>query len=240
MSEIIELENVSKVFKSDAGEFHALKPLDLSIEAGEYIALIGQSGSGKSTLLNLISGIDHPSTGSIRVKDTNLEQMNESQLARFRGSNVGIVFQFFQLIPTLTAVENVVLAMDLVNSTNKATRQQRALALLDQMGMAKHANKLPACLSGGEQQRVAIARALANDPPILVADEPTGNLDSVNSELISSLFGHCVAEGRTVLVATHERTDLDKYGRVLRLSDGEMVDSKAQASIDPIREVAHV
>ncbi|WP_428267870.1 ABC transporter ATP-binding protein [Haliangium sp.] len=211
---------MSKTFETAAEPFQALEPVDLRIAAGDYIGVIGKSGSGKSTLLHLICGIEHPSTGRVRLFDTELGGMNESRLARFRGTHVGIVFQFFQLMPTLSALENVILAMDLVGTVPRVERRGRALDLLEQMGVARHGNKLPARLSGGEQQRVAIARALANDPPLLLADEPTGNLDSNNGERVEELFGQCVAEGRAVVVATHERDGLDKYSRLLSITDG--------------------
>jgi putative ABC transport system ATP-binding protein len=181
-------------------------------------------------LLHLISGIDRPSCGSVRVDGTDLGKLSESALSRFRGRSIGIVFQFFELIPTLTALENILLAMDLVNVLPAAQRRARALTLLDQMGIVAHARKLPSRLSGGEQQRVAIARALANDPPILVADEPCGNLDSVNGELVTALFAQCAADGRTVVVATHERTGLERYDRVLRIVDGEFESEVARSA----------
>jgi putative ABC transport system ATP-binding protein len=182
--------------------------------------VIGPSGSGKSTLLNLIAGIDKPSSGQVRVAGQEVSRMKESRLAAFRGRQIGIVFQFFQLIPTLTVLENVLLAMDLVRVIPAAKRRARSLHLLAQVGVENHKDKLPSKLSGGEQQRVAIARALANDPPILVADEPTGNLDSKNSEIISGIFHDCAADGRTVLVATHETKNQGQYSRLVNLADG--------------------
>ncbi len=220
MPPIIELRAAGKSFGHGHARASALHPTTLTIDAGAHVAVTGASGSGKSTLLNLITGIDRPSEGSITVDGTDLGTLSEAALARFRGARIGIVFQFFELIPTLTALENVVLAMEFVGVVPKEARRGRALALLSRVGLADHAGKPPARLSGGEQQRVAIARALANDPPILVADEPTGNLDRRNAELVAGLFGQCAAEGRTVIIATHERGDLSRYGRMIRLEDG--------------------
>jgi len=227
MKQIIRLKQAGRAYRRGALSTVALHPHDIDIAAGGYVAVIGASGSGKSTLLNLIAGIDRPTSGSVEVDGEDLGGMSESRLAVFRGRKIGIVFQFFELIQTLTALENILLAMDLVGSLPKAERRGRAMALLDSMGLADHAHKLPSRLSGGEQQRVAIARALANDPPILIADEPTGNLDRRNSEFISTIFGHCAAEGRTVIVATHEVGDLSRYSRILRVADGR-IDAQAR------------
>jgi len=226
----IELSEASKTYVGGARRFTALEPVDLTIGEGEHVALTGRSGSGKSTLLHLMGGIDRPSGGRVCLFGTDLGSLGESALARLRGERVGFVFQFFQLIPTLTALENVVLAMDLVGRIPRADRRPRASELLERMGVAAHAGKLPAQLSGGEQQRVAIARALANDPPVLLADEPTGNLDSQNGELVHRIFGQCAAEGRTVIVATHERDGLGRYSRVLELTDGALREANGHAA----------
>ncbi len=228
MPTVVALESVSKSYTTGAGRFDALLPLDLNLDAGEFVGLVGPSGSGKSTLLNLLSGIDHPSGGQVTVAGQTLYDLSESRLADFRGQNIGIVFQFFQLVPTLTVLENLILAMDLVGSIPKGSRRIRALDLLEQMGVRRHKDKLPAKLSGGEQQRVAIARALANDPQILIADEPTGNLDSENSDMISQLFEDCANDGRLVVVATHETRGLDRFSRVVALADG-MVEKDEQS-----------
>ncbi len=220
MATAVSLQNVSKIYHTGAGRFDALRPLDLGFVAGEFVAVTGPSGSGKSTLLNLISGIDHPSGGAVNVAGLDIYSLSESKLASFRGRNIGFVFQFFQLIPTLTVLENIVLAMDLVGTIPKKDRRQRALDLLEQMGVKRHKDKLPSKLSGGEQQRVAIARALANDPPILIADEPTGNLDSENSDRIMQLFAQCARDGRLVVIATHETHDLSSFSRRIALADG--------------------
>lgn len=217
---MIELRGVSKTYPGAGEGFTALKGIDLRISSGEYVAIVGKSGSGKSTLLNMLTGIDHPSTGQVVVNGTDVHTLDESDLARWRGRNIGIVFQFFQLIPTLTVIENVLLAMDFVNAIPASHRQPRAEMLLDGVGIGEHRHKLPSALSGGEQQRAAIARALANDPPILVADEPTGNLDSHTAMHVQNLFTKLVEEGKTVIVVTHETTPGTRFGRVVTLSDG--------------------
>jgi putative ABC transport system ATP-binding protein len=226
MSNFIQLKQVSKWFELTAGRFNALKDIDFVIEKGEYVAVTGKSGSGKSTLLNMLTGIDHPSEGAVIINATEVQTLNESALATWRGKNIGIVFQFFQLIPTLTIFENILLAMDFVNVIPKKEREKRAEMLLNQIGIGQQKNKLPAALSGGEQQRAAIARALANDPPILVADEPTGNLDSKTTEIIFNLFLELVKTGKTVIVVTHEKTLNSDYDRIITLGDGVVIDDK--------------
>ena len=221
---MITLQSVTKVFQTKESEFAALKNIDLSIEKGQYVAIVGKSGSGKSTLLNMIAGIDHPTNGSVELNGEQIDRMNESRLAQWRGRNIGIVFQFFQLIPTLTVIENILLAMEFVDVVPKAERVQRAKRLLEQMDIPEQANKMPASLSGGQQQRVAIARALANDPPIIIADEPTGNLDSRTSEAINGLLKSLSVSGKTVVVVTHEKDVVSQYDRTITLSDGEIVD----------------
>ena len=220
MSDFIQLQQVSKWFESAAGRFDALKNVDLSIGQGEYVAIVGKSGSGKSTLLNMLTGIDHPSRGAVTINARAIHTLDESRLATWRGANIGIVFQFFQLIPTLSILENLLLAMDFVNVIPRKERKQRAIALLAQVGIEQHAAKLPAALSGGEQQRAAIARALANDAPILVADEPTGNLDSKTAETIQALFVDLIGRGKTVIVVTHENVSAIQYDRIVSLNDG--------------------
>src|SRR5690242_10187489 len=177
------LLNVVKAYPMGDREYVALRGINLALYAGEFTAIVGPSGSGKSTILNMITGIDRPTTGQVLMAGRPLHLMSENELAQWRGANIGIVFQFFQLLPTLTALENVMLPMDFVD-TYRGARRQRALSLLSRVGLSSHANHLPSELSGGEQQRVAIARALANDPPIIIADEPTGNLDSATGQLI--------------------------------------------------------
>lgn len=222
MTNIIELEQVTKSFTQGERTFTALKNVNLTIKKGDYVAVVGKSGSGKSTMLNLITGIDHPTNGNVMVNGTGIHDLDESELARWRGKNIGIVFQFFQLIPTLTIIENILLAMEFVNTISKNERRKRALSLLEMVAILDHRDKFPAALSGGEQQRAAIARALANDPDILVADEPTGNLDSITAASVRDIFTNLVAEGKTVIVVTHENVDQQKFDQVISLRDGEI------------------
>jgi putative ABC transport system ATP-binding protein len=225
----VVLDGISRTYDTGAGRIEALKALNAKLSRGEFVGLIGPSGSGKSTLLNLIGGIDRPSSGRVAVDDEILGDLSETRLAGFRGANIGIVFQFFQLVPTLTVLENLRIAMDLVGVVPARERNQRSLALLDQVGVLRHKGKLPSRLSGGEQQRVAVARALANDPAIVVADEPTGNLDRENSDRLMDLFGNCAAQGRLVVVATHDRGQLDRFSRVLTLTDGALISDEEVA-----------
>jgi len=221
---LINLHQVSKTYQTAAGAFTALHAIDLQVQAGEFVAVVGRSGSGKTTLLNLLAGIDRPTSGSLSVAGTALPPLSESQLAEWRGRTVGLVFQFFQLLPTLTVLENVLLPMEFVRTgaIPMAERKPKALALLERVGIADQAHKLPANLSGGQQQRAAIARALANDPPILMADEPTGNLDEHTKNDVLALFGRLNADGRTIIVITHER-DISRYAaRQVTLVDGHI------------------
>ena len=219
---MISLHQVTKTYETPAGKFAALKDIDLEIGPGQFVGIVGKSGSGKSTLLNMVAGIDRPSTGSVAVAGTEIQTMSENKLAAWRGRNVGFVFQFFQLLPTLTAAENVMLPMDFSKSVPLRERRKRALALLERVGVALQADKLPATLSGGEQQRVAIARALANEPPLVLADEPTGNLDSVTATAILDLFRFMANEGTTVVIATHEADIARVIDRRIEISDGEI------------------
>ncbi|MBN8822048.1 MULTISPECIES: ABC transporter ATP-binding protein [unclassified Spirosoma] len=217
---VIELIGVTKSFTLASGTFQALKQVSLSIPASQLIAITGKSGSGKSTLLNLITGIDKPTTGSITVNDVRIDKLSESALASWRGRNIGVVFQFFQLLPTLTILENVMLPMEFCDRYPKAERKNRALQLLEQVDIRDQANKFPAALSGGQQQRAAIARALANDPPIIVADEPTGNLDSQTASAIFQLFAKLAQAGKTVIVVTHEKEFSAWFKHTIAISDG--------------------
>jgi len=226
---MIELHNVSKIYQGVGSACTALNCITHRFSAGEFAAIVGKSGSGKSTLLNMLTGIDHPSTGTVVINGTEVHTLNESDLASWRGRNIGIVFQFFQLIPTLTVIENILLAMDLVSVIPKSKRQARAENLLKQVGIDRHADQLPAALSGGEQQRAAIARALANDPPILVADEPTGNLDSVTSEVILKLLRELADSGKTVIVVTHDPSASARFERLVTLKDGRIESDQAKA-----------
>ena len=223
VSVMISLAHVTKNYGTLAGEYPALCGVDLEIAQGEFVAIVGKSGSGKSTLLNLIAGIDRPSSGSLMVNRTNLAELKEDRLAAWRGKNIGLVFQFFQLMPTLTVAENVMLPMDFVASIAPRQRRTRALELLERVDIARHADKLPATLSGGEQQRAAIARAMANDPPVLLADEPTGNLDSHTGAAIFELFASLARSDKTVLFVTHERDFAAKVSRIVELTDGALV-----------------
>ncbi len=233
---LIELQQVVKTYQVAAGTFTALKGIDLLVNPGEFVAVIGKSGSGKSTLVNMITGIDRPTSGRLLVGDTAVHTLNEGQVAVWRGLNVGVVFQFFQLLPTLTVVENVMLPMDFCNVYAMREREERALHLLEQVDMVDHAYKLPSAVSGGQQQRVAIARALANDPPIVVADEPTGNLDSVTSESIFKLFEDLIAGGKTILMVTHDLDLARRATRTILLVDGEIADGHGlHAEIETMR-----
>jgi putative ABC transport system ATP-binding protein len=219
---IIHLDQVVKAYHNGAGQVTVLKGVSLEVKPGEAVGVVGPSGSGKSTLINMIAGIDHPTSGQVIVVGQPVHRLNENQLARWRGRNVGVIFQFFQLLPTLSVVENVMLPMDFCNVYHTRERQARAMALLDQMGLAEHAHKLPNALSGGQQQRAAIARALANDPPLLVADEPSGNLDSKTAEGVFALFEQLVNAGKTLLVVTHDRSLAGRLPRVIELCDGNI------------------
>jgi putative ABC transport system ATP-binding protein len=223
-SHLIDLRSVVKEYESAAGTFRALKGVDMQVDKGEFVAVVGKSGSGKSTLINMITGIDRPSSGEVLVGDTAVHTLREGQLAQWRGRHLGVVFQFFQLLPTLTVIENVMLPMDFCNMYSRRGRQERAMHLLEIVGMEEHANKMPSATSGGQQQRVAIARALANDPPILVADEPTGNLDSHTADAIFQLFTDLVVqENKTILMVTHDTDLVQRVTRAIIVQDGELV-----------------
>jgi putative ABC transport system ATP-binding protein len=219
----IELRGVTKDYQTQAGSFTALRGIDLTVQPGEFVAVVGKSGSGKSTLLNLLAGIDRPTAGEVIVNGVPIHTLSEDQVSIWRGRNIGVVFQFFQLLPTLTVEENLLLAMDFCGAIPSTQRESRANELLELVGVTDQAEKLPSALSGGQQQRAAIARALANDPPVLVADEPTGNLDSVNTDLVMGLFQQFAQNGKTVLMVTHEREINQYVTRSIRLADGQVV-----------------
>lgn len=231
---MISLRGITKAYETDAGPFWALRGIDLQVYPGEFVSVVGKSGSGKSTLINMFTGIDHPTSGEAVVAQTHIRQLDEGRMAEWRGRHMGIVFQFFQLLPTLTIAENVMLPMDLCQMYDPAERYQRALHILDQVGVADSAAKFPAEVSGGHQQRAAIARALANDPPILVADEPTGNLDSSTADSIFRLFESLVDEGKTVLMVTHDAELAGRVPRTLTLADGLIVDEEIRVTAAPV------
>lgn len=217
---LIEVKAVTKAYRTPAGSFVALRDVDFAANKGEFVALVGKSGSGKSTLLNMLGGIDRPTEGSVVVDGTAIEAMGENALALWRGRKVGLVFQFFQLLPTLTVIENVMLPMDFSGSIPPTERRPRALSLLDQVGVSSQADKLPSSLSGGQAQRVAIARALANRPAVILADEPTGNLDSATAGSVLELLRGLANEGATVVIATHERDIGKLVDRKVEIVDG--------------------
>ena len=226
---LIEMRDVVKIYATAAGEFTALKGINMQVGRGEFVGIVGKSGAGKSTLLNMLTGVDHLSSGEVifhaNGSPVSLHQMSEDKIAFWRGHNLGVVFQSFQLLPMLTLVENITLPMDLCGKFNPKQSRERALELLRLVEIEDHANKLPAHISGGQQQRVAIARALANDPPVLVADEPTGSLDSVTAEHVFEVFEHLVSDlGKTIVMVTHDQSLAPRFTRTLRLADGELVD----------------
>jgi ABC-type lipoprotein export system ATPase subunit len=219
---LVSLENVEKVFKTKAGPFKALRGIDLEVKGGEFVGIVGPSGSGKSTLINIITGIDRPTTGEVRVAGERLTKMNENKVAKWRGRNVGVVFQFFQLLPTLTVVENVMMPMH-YTGTYKGQRKERAMELLELVDVPDIANKYPSQVSGGQQQRAAIARALVNDPKLLVGDEPTGNLDTVSAGMVFGLFEELVEQGKTIIMVTHDWELAGMIPRVEEVRDGRIV-----------------
>jgi len=228
---LIDLRGVVKRYETPAGPFTALRDVDLNIESAQFVAIVGKSGSGKSTLLNMITGIDRPSEGEVIIGGTPVHTLSEAQMASWRGRELGIVFQFFQLLPTLTVLQNVILPMEFANLFTPRERQERALGLLDRVGLMDQANKMPSALSGGQQQRVAIARALANDPPILVADEPTGNLDTRTANAMLDLFGALTAEGKTIVMVTHDDDLARRADRAFTVADGQVFEGEQAADL---------
>jgi putative ABC transport system ATP-binding protein len=224
---LIEMRDVVKVYSTAAGEFDALKGINLQVGAGEFVGIVGKSGAGKSTLLNMITGVDDLTSGEVLVNSNgsavSVHKMSEDQIALWRGKTMGVVFQSFQLLPMLTLVENITLPMDLCGNFNPKQSRARALELLRLVEIEEHADKLPAYISGGQQQRVAIARALANDPPVLIADEPTGSLDSVTADHIFDVFEHLVDDqGKTIVMVTHDQSLASRFSRTMRITDGEL------------------
>jgi putative ABC transport system ATP-binding protein len=220
--QLIDLQNIVKTYTAGEDYITVLDGISLSVQPGEFVSVIGPSGSGKSTLLNMVTGIDRPTSGEVFVGGQAVHKLNQNQLADWRGRYIGVIFQFFQLLPTLTIMENVLLPMDFCNMYRQRERKQRAMHLLEQVGIAEQARKLPSELSGGQQQRAAIARALANDPPLIVADEPTGNLDSVTTEGVFALFEQFVHQGKTAVVVTHDKGISARTSRTIQLLDGHL------------------
>lgn len=220
---IIKIESVSKIYQTQAGEFPALKNITAHFSSGEFVSVVGKSGSGKSTLANMLTGIDHPTRGTVDISGMRIHDINESEMSIWRGKNLGIVFQFFQLLPMLSILENIMLPMDFADRYPFKDRADRALELLELVGLQKVADMLPGAISGGQQQSAAIARALANDPPILIADEPTGNLDTHTASQVFDIFAQLSESGKTIIMVTHDPLLAIRCGRVMLLSDGELV-----------------
>lgn len=218
----IEISNVFKSYATEAGEVSVLKDISFVVRPGELVGVVGPSGSGKSTLLNIVTGIDRPTRGDVKVGGDTISGMNENDMARWRRRQVGVIFQFFQLLPTLTVLENITLPMDFGRRYDRSNRIKRAMYLLEMVGIADQANKLPGKLSGGQQQRAAIARALANDPPLIVADEPTGNLDSVTALAVFELFQQLANQGKTLFIITHDLELSARISRVFTMRDGHI------------------
>jgi len=222
---LIGLRSVTKAYRTPAGPLFALQGVDLQVRRGECVAVVGKSGAGKSTLINMITGIDRPTSGAVEVGDRLIHQMSEDEVAAWRGRHVGVVFQFFQLLPMLSCAQNVMLPMDFAGLyRSPRERRHRALHLLDSVGLREHADKLPSEVSGGQRQRVAIARALANDPMLVAADEPTGNLDSRTANDVFEVFSQLVEEGKTILMVTHDRELAARTSRIVHLADGAVVE----------------
>ena len=222
---LISVHGVSKTYTTGEVDFTALDHVDLTIRAGEFVGIVGPSGSGKSTLLNLIAAIDRPSAGHVVIGDVEVSALSENEAAKWRGRNLGVIFQFFQLLPTLSLADNVMFPMDLCGMYDRKERPTVARELLGRVGLADHADKLPSQVSGGQQQRAAIARALANDPPIIVGDEPTGNLDSASAASMLALFDTLVAAGRTVVLVTHDQKLATRTGRSILVQDGALTET---------------
>jgi putative ABC transport system ATP-binding protein len=219
---VVEIRDVVKSFPIGGTMITILKGVSFKVQAGEFVSIVGPSGNGKSTLLNMITGIDRPTSGEIIVTGKQVHKMSEDKLAAWRGENVGIIFQFFQMLPALSILQNVILPMDLAGKYTRHERRERALHLLEIVGLADQANKLPLMVSGGQQQRAAIARALANDPSLLIADEPTGNLDSRTSHDVFDLFSQVVSQGKTMLMVTHDKELARRVPRVVEILDGKI------------------
>ncbi|MFA9405563.1 MAG: ABC transporter ATP-binding protein [Anaerolineales bacterium] len=234
---LIEVRDLVKVYHTAAGDFEALRGIQLGIEKGEFVALYGKSGAGKSTLINMITGIDEPTSGEVMVNGAPLHMMQADELSRWRGENMGIIFQFFQLIPSLTLIENITLPMDFCSTFPIGEQASRAVELLDAVDIAEHAHKTPSKISGGQQQRVAIARAMANDPEVIVADEPTGNLDSKTATGVLDIFSKLVEDGKTVIVATHDEEVARRATKIVEISDGCVVSIRTNGAVQKGEEI---
>ena len=219
-SPLIDVQQVVKSFPVGDGVITILKGISFQVQAGEFLSIVGPSGNGKSTLLNMITGIDRPTGGDVVVLERSLNKMSENQLALWRRHNVGIIFQFFQMLPALTLVENVILPMDLANKYSRRERYERAMYLLERVGLVDQAAKLPSAVSGGQQQRAGIARAVANDPPLIIGDEPTGRLDPKSAKICFELFEEWVSEGKTMLMVTHDKELAQRVPRKIEIIDG--------------------
>ena len=222
---LIEMRDIYKIFKTGAGDFTALNGVNVCFFEGEFVSVVGKSGSGKSTLVNILTGIDHPTSGSVRVGEHTIHQLSEGQMSTWRGTNLGIIFQFFQLLPMLSILENIMLPMDFAKRIPFQEREDRAMHLLELVGLQDYAHDLPAEVSGGQQQSAAIARSLANDPPLIIADEPTGNLDSRSADAVFDIFNDLADQGKTIIMVTHDRSLAERTHRMMLLSDGELVNS---------------
>jgi len=231
MNALILMQDVVKTFSTPVGDFKALKGITADFHRGEFVGVVGKSGSGKSTLVNMITGIDRPTAGEVRIGGTYVHRLGESDMARWRGANLGIVFQFYQLLPMLSLLENVMMPMDLRGAIPRIEREPRAMRLLEMVGLSELADKRPAAVSGGQQQGAAIARALANDPPIIVADEPTGNLDSRAAEAVFDIFEELAAQGKTIIMVTHDNALAQRTSRTLLLADGEVINDTIAAML---------
>jgi putative ABC transport system ATP-binding protein len=228
---LISLRNVVKCYKTNSGEFRALKGISANFYAGEFVCIVGRSGAGKSTLVNMITGVDHLSSGEVWVNDVPVHKLNENQVALWRGRSLGIVYQSFRLMPSLNLLDNIMLPMDFCGLYDRKKSPERAMALLTEVELEDHAFKPPSAVSGGQQQRVAIARALANDPPILVADEPTGRLDSTTAEIIICMFEKLSSQGKLVIMVTHDTSVLRRATRSLIIQDGEIIQDTKRAGV---------
>ena len=229
---LIKVRNLAKIYRSSAGDFTALKSVDLDVYPGEFVGILGKSGAGKTTLVNMLTGVDRVTMGEVWIKDTPIHFLDENRLALWRGLNLGIVYQSFHLMPNLTLLENVMLPMDFTGTYQRGPSQKHALELLDRMELADHAYKSPSAISGGQQQRVAIARALANDPDILIADEPTGRLDSNTAETIFEIFLELINTGKTILMVTHDQSLARRVSRTLQIVDGE-IETNQPVGLEP-------